>query len=259
MRRAVRDGIIARSPADDVTNKPRGELRQKEIVVLDKDQIRQFIDLAPEWSRPMFTVWFATGLRFGEIAGMQSSSIDWANCQILVRSQVQDGQLLTRLKSKTSRRTVPVSEGVLEVLRRHMESRPVTELDLVFPTPQGSPLHRSNIHRLFRPIVKEMELGRFTPHCIRHTFATVLLSEGVNPKLVATLLGHSPGSGDLIMSTYGHLLPSDAGRAAATMGDILIREDNAGGRVIYPDFNRWWQWSDSDTMYGRENGKTGAV
>lgn len=172
---------------------------------------------------------------------------------------MQDGILLPRLKSKTSRRSIPVSEGVLAVLRRQLADRPPNDLDLVFPSYRGAPLHRSNVHRLFGPIVKELGLRRFTPHCIRHTFATVLLSEGVNPKLVATLLGHSPGSGDLIMSTYGHLLPSDAGRAATTMGDIVIREDRVSGAVVYPDFDRWYHGSDSANIYERSDRETGTV
>ena len=254
LRRAVRDGLIARSPAEDVTNKPRGELRQKEIVVLDKDQILEFIELAPAEARAMFTVRFATGLRFGEMAGLTWGAIDWANSQVLVRAQIQDGKLLPKLKSKTSRRQVPVSAGVLGVLKEHQKSCPPGELDLVFPTVGGKPLHRSNIHRLFRPI-KAMELKRFTPHCIRHTFATVLLSEGVNPKLVATLLGHSPGSGDLIMSTYGHLLPCDADRAAKTLGDILVREGGAPANVIFGQFGRWSRGGPSATISKRSAGK----
>jgi len=259
MRRAVRDGIITRSPAEDVTNAPKGELRQKEIVVLDKEQIATFIDLAPEDSKALFMVWFATGLRFGEIAGLQWPAVDWPNSQILVRAQIQDGELLPRLKSKTSRRSIPLSAGVLDVLREHQALCPPSDLDLIFPTPNGRPQHRSNIHRLFVPIAEEMKLSRFTPHCIRHTFATVLLSEGVNPKLVATLMGHSPGSGDLIMSTYGHLLPCDAGRAAKTMGDIVVREDQVSGNVLYPNVARWSKATESATIYGRSSTETEAV
>lgn len=252
LRRAVRDGIITMSPADDVTNKPRGDLRKKEIVVLDKGQIIEFIGLAPPDAKALFTIWFATGLRFGEIAGLTWEAVDWDKSQILVRAQVQDGELLTKLKSKTSRRSIPLSGGVLDILSRHRDLCPPSDLNLVFPTANGRPLHRSNIHRIFKPIVEQMGLGRFTPHCIRHTFATILLSEGVNPKLIATLLGHSPGSGDLIMSTYGHLLPCDADRAARTMGDILIREDAPVGNIIFADFKRWSGASESSTMYERK-------
>lgn len=256
LRRAVRDGVITRSPAEDVTNKPRGELRQKEIVILGKEQIVRFIELAPEANRAMFTVWFATGLRFGEMAGLTWSAVDWPNSQILVRAQIdKDGRLVPRLKSKTSRRSVPLSEGVLDILREHRQVCPPSDMDLVFPTQNGRPQHRSNIHRIFGPIVTAMELGRFTPHCIRHTFATILLSEGVNPKLVATLMGHSPGSGDLIMSTYGHLLPCDAERAAKTLGDILAREDRASGNVVFADFVQWSERAESATMYRRSAGE----
>lgn len=259
LKRAVRDGLVSRNVAEDVTNKPRGELRQKEIVVLDKDQIVRFIELAPDDAKAMFTVWFASGVRFGEMAGLQWNAIDWNNNQLLVRTQVLDGKLLPRLKSKTSRRSVPLSDGVMDILREHREVCPRSDLDLVFPTPHGKPQHRSNIHRIFKPIVETMELERFTPHCIRHTFATILLSEGVNPKLVATLMGHSPGSGDLIMSTYGHLLPCDAERAAKTLGDILAREEVALGNVVFADFTRWRQGSESATMYRRSAGaKTSA-
>ena len=61
------------------------------------------------------------------------------------------------------------------------------------------------------------------------------------------------------MSTYGHLLPSDAGRAAATMGDIVMREDAPTGIVYSVDFSRWSQPSDSDTMYERSGPDSKAV
>ncbi len=99
------------------------------------------------------------------------------------------------------------------------------------------------------------DFARYSPptprECRAEPVGQNVLSEGVNPKMVATLLGHSPDSVDLIMSTYGHLLPCDGERAAQTMGDILIREDGPTGEIVSLDFNPWSDATESSTMYGR--------
>lgn len=94
-----------------------------------------------------------------------------------------------------------------------------------------------------------MPLQGFTPRCIRHTYTTILLSKGVNPKAIATLLGHSPGSVDLIISTYGRCLHLTV-RGADTMGDIVAEERYAGS-VLFPDIALWRDERSSATMVGR--------
>jgi len=92
-------------------------------------------------------------------------------------------------------------------------------------TVTGRPLHMSNFgSRILRPITKELGAEGFTTHSIRHTFATVLLSDGINPKKVAQMMGHSNKSDDLLWRTYAHVLKSDHERASATIGKYIVRE-----------------------------------
>jgi integrase len=79
--------------------------------------------------------------------------------------------------------------------------------NLVFANEIGSPLIRENItRRHFRPIIKAAGLPNIRLYDLRHTTATLLLVEGIHPKVVAERLGHS--SIVLTMDIYSHVLPT---------------------------------------------------
>lgn len=84
---------------------------------------------------------------------------------------------------------------------------------LVFTSPFGEPISPTNFtRRYFRPLLKKCKINEdFTFHGLRHTHATLLLQQGVNPKIVQERLGHS--SIKVTMDTYSHVL-SDVQRQA---------------------------------------------
>jgi integrase len=91
---------------------------------------------------------------------------------------------------------------------------------LVFPSEVGTPMSGRNLYRAFKIRVKRASLPqtlRF--HDLRHTCATLLLRQGVNPKFVQELLGHADIS--LTLNTYSHVLP-DMGDAATGGMDAAL-------------------------------------
>jgi integrase len=91
---------------------------------------------------------------------------------------------------------------------------------LVFPSQVGTPLSDRNLIRTFRTHLRRAALPatiRF--HDLRHTCATLLLRQGVNPKFVQDLLGHADVS--LTLNVYSHVLPDMGDAAAGAMGDAL--------------------------------------
>ncbi len=91
---------------------------------------------------------------------------------------------------------------------------------LVFATEIGTPLEPSNIdRRSFKPLLKKAGLPDMRFHDLRHTCATVLLTEGVNPKFVQELLGHADIG--LTLGTYSHFLPSMGDQTANAMESAL--------------------------------------
>ena len=91
---------------------------------------------------------------------------------------------------------------------------------LVFPSQVGTPLSARNLIRTFKAHLRRAELPqtiRF--HDLRHTCATLLLRQGVNPKFVQELLGHTDVS--LTLNVYSHVLPDMGDTAAGAMEDAL--------------------------------------
>lgn len=223
--RAEAYAVIRRSPMHLTKRNLTTPEREKDIVFLEADRIGDFISASPEFYRPLFIVWFATGMRIAEIAALTWDCVSWADSSVRVKQQLKNQKIERYTKSPASLRTIGLDAGVMDVLREHRKTCPMSEFNLVFPTVTGRPLHTSNFgSRVLRPITKELGVEGFTAHSIRHTFATVLLSDGINPKKVAQMMGHSDKSGDLLWRTYAHVLKTDHERASATIGKYVVRE-----------------------------------
>lgn len=97
--------------------------------------------------------------------------------------------------------------------------RPWNEQDLVFCTPTGGPLHGAYLTRSFQRILKRAGLPRQRFHDLRHTCASLLLAQGVHPRVVMEVLGHSDIS--LTLNTYSHVIP-DLQREAASKMDAIM-------------------------------------
>jgi site-specific recombinase XerD len=91
---------------------------------------------------------------------------------------------------------------------------------LVFPSQVGTPLSARNLQRHFKGVLKRAGLPKsFRFHDLRHTCATLLLRQGVNPKFVQELLGHADIG--LTLNIYSQVLPDMGDAAAGAMDDAL--------------------------------------
>ena len=95
---------------------------------------------------------------------------------------------------------------------------------LVFPSTVGTPMSGGNLNRSFKATLRRAGLPAARFHDLRHTCATLLLRQGVNPKYVQELLGHADIS--LTLNTYSHVLPdmgdAAAGAMYAALGEIPL-------------------------------------
>ncbi len=87
---------------------------------------------------------------------------------------------------------------------RNLLGKPLLPTDLVFSHPDGRPIRPDNVTRAFNTIVRSLQLNGQL-HDLRHTHATILLEEGVHPKVVQERLGHSSVSTTL--DIYSHVVP----------------------------------------------------
>jgi integrase len=94
-------------------------------------------------------------------------------------------------------------------------------MGLVFPSTIGTPLDARNVVRQFQKLLHKAGLPHMRFHDLRHTCASLLLAQGVHPRVVMETLGHSQIS--LTMDTYSHVIPS-LQREAADRMDALLNE-----------------------------------
>ncbi len=94
------------------------------------------------------------------------------------------------------------------------------ENGFVFTTRIGTPTEPSNLTKDFKRVLKAAGLPDVRFHDLRHTAATFLLAQGVDPRTIMETLGHSQIS--LTLNTYSHVLPALQHEAAARMNRLLI-------------------------------------
>ncbi|MBX6765537.1 MAG: site-specific integrase, partial [Rubrobacteraceae bacterium] len=228
LKQAVDDGLIPRNPTGSV-KPPRP--RRDEIRPLSADQARRFLDtVSGERLEALYVLAVTTGMRQGELLGLKWEDIDLDAGTLSVRrtlSEVRGGRKFEAPKSGKGRR-IRLSGRAITALRAHrkalLEERMQRaglwqEQDLVFPSGVGTPMSGRNLYREFKTLLKRADLPDIRFHDLRHTCATLLLRQGVNPKFVQELLGHADIS--LTLNTYSHILP-DMGDAAASAMDAAL-------------------------------------
>ena len=227
LKQALRWGLVPRNVSEAV-DPPR--VRREEIRPLSPAQARTLLETArDDRLEALYVLAVHCGLRQGELLGLKWDDVDLERGTLQVRRTLSGGTF-TAPKTAKSRRTVRLKQSALEALRRHLE-RQLVEIDragplwqengLIFATERGTPLNRHNLgSRSFKPLLKRAGLPQSTRfHDLRHTCATLLLVQGIHPKVVQELLGHS--NVGITLDTYSHVLPNMGDAAAEAMENAL--------------------------------------
>ena len=186
---------------------------KREIRILSEVEQCALIKVAAPACKMLFHLALHSGLRKGELLGLQWESVDFDRETIYVREQFSHGAVTTP-KTAAGRRYVPVDAKTMAQLKRWraVSRRPVGNLDLVFPTSTGHHQSASNVNsRGFKPALKAAGLPcsiRF--HDMRHTYASMAIAANVPLNDLKFVLGHS--SILVTANTYGHLVDSSHDR-----------------------------------------------
>jgi integrase len=111
------------------------------------------------------------------------------------------------------------NQQVIERQQRLLASARWVESGLVFTSAIGTPLDERNVRREFKAILERADLPTMRIHDLRHSTATILLTQGVHPRVVMEALGHSQVS--LTLDTYSHVSPTLQAEAAKRMNDAI--------------------------------------
>lgn len=192
-----------------------------------------------------YLVALSLGLRRGEVLGLR-----WADIDLELRT-ITVAQALARRrqasvqepKSRQSRRTVPLHDGLVVAIKKRrrcqLEERLAAGLQwqdsgLVFTTGIGTPLEPRALNEDFDRILAKAALRRVRLHDLRHACASFLLAQGVHPRVVTELLGHSQIS--LTMNTYSHVMPDTMREAVERMEPFLAVEKATDSAAAYAMF-----------------------
>lgn len=211
---AVENEYILKNPADNLKMKPVAKAERR---VLSREEQKTFKQYAENtlYSNAYCLV-LETGLRVGEVGGLQWGDIDFEQRTMMVkRTLLQDsakgGFYFGSPKTKNSIRTIPLTMEAVKILEsqqalqqklRAKSTNWSTEWDtLVFTTRNGNPVSASTLRMMMVRIVKNINFDRKYnheaefPHCymhaLRHTFATRCIEQGIQPKTLQKILGHS--------------------------------------------------------------------
>jgi integrase len=144
LQTAVRDRIIAGNPCEGV-RLPRQ--RKPEIVPLHADAVRALIDAASPRYRALFLLAASSGLRQGELFGLEVDGVDFLRREVTVRQQLIDPEegapYLGEPKTHESYRTVPLTKAAVDALAAHLERFPAPAVKIEDRTDPRKPRHRT--------------------------------------------------------------------------------------------------------------------
>lgn len=238
LKEAVRAGLIE-TPATDGVRPPARQETERRVLSLD--------DLGALWEASYGTKWHAlwvllamTGMRNGEARALHWADIDWE------RGAVAIGDTVTSLpgggldlgsgpKSQTSRRVILLPAPAIEALKAHrpiqakmrLETERWNDHDLVFPNQRGRLMAEGTILFALEEDCKRAGIRRYTPHQLRHTYATHMLNAGETMKSVQRTLGHARVQTTLAL--YAHVTEEMAEQTRERATSVFRNRPKSGG------------------------------
>jgi integrase len=214
LKHTVRIRLISRNAADDLA---LPKIRRAEITALSDEQVGRLLAAAEGTPVAVPLLCLLTlGVRRGELLGLQWGDVDFEKGQVSVRRTLEESSAGVTLKEpKTARgsRTLALPQTSAETLHEHRKAQLEMRLrvgpgfnagELVFPRPDGEPWRPSNFARASRRVFDTAGL-KCRIHDLRHTHATMLLRQGVHPKVAQERLGHA--NAGITLDIYSHVSP----------------------------------------------------
>jgi len=230
LKQAVREGILGRNPMDAI-DRPRVETATFKI--LNEEQVRQFMIFASESPyETLFYLALTTGMRKGELLGLQWSDIDWDRRVLNVHQQLQiipgKGYALVAPKTKAGHRHIKLGAGTIKQLESHQKHQELEkaaaghrwqEHEMLFTTGIGTYMDQTKVSRELKRLLKKAGLPDIRFHDLRHTSISFQLEMGTSLNTVQQRAGHSKAS--VTSDIYGHTLEHSQDVAAEKIEELV--------------------------------------
>lgn len=217
-RRAVSRSVVSLNPTQNLElPAPRGK-RERFASPREAEQLITALRLA---DRPLWATALFAGLRRGELVALQQEDVDLQAGVISVRRSWDPREGFIETNSGAGRRRVPIASvlaGHLAGLRAESPGE-----GFVFAGPGGGPMNADAAVARARRDWTKAGLDPILLHECRHSFASLMIAAGVNPKALSTYIGHS--SIAITLDRYGHLMPGNEADAADRLDRFLGRAE----------------------------------
>jgi integrase len=235
LQNATKLGLLFRNPVDAVTI-PRAE--RHEMRTMNETDIHLLLEMAQgtQYYALFYTAIF-TGMRRSELLALRWQDVDLLLLQTSINRtlhQVKGGRTIFRQpKTEKSRRLIALTPSTVALLQEYRDSQNIlreslgyaklTENDLVFCQYDGKPFLPNTVTHNWIKLVRRAGLSGIRLHDARHTHATLMLKQGIHPKIVQERLGHS--SIQITLDTYSHVAPGLQQAAANKFDEIVIHSE----------------------------------
>ena len=184
---------------------PKTEKKQTDILTsAERKRLENYLIHNQNKTNIAILLCLFTGLRVSELCGLKWEDIDLDNAVLSVKRTVQrvskNGKsqvIIGTPKSKTSIRTVPIPAFVLDILRNYRNCN-----DFYIITGKSKPTEPRTMQNRFKSMLKLCGIRNVNFHLLRHTYATVCIEKGFDPKTLSELLGHADAA--ITLNRYCH-------------------------------------------------------
>ena len=248
---AKRIGYTGTNVFSDVKTK-RGQRHKSKVVIPLRGELMAMLRHSPMMANPMTSplimLLLFTGIRSSEVRGLTWQSIDLRKGILTVERRADALNVIGVPKSRSGYRTIPLPTRVVNALRAWKLACPVTTLNLVFPSVNGTIVSHAYLNgRVFYDLQihagifesqnigggKEKRIKRYSLHDLRHAAASLWIQKRVSPKTIQTWMGHS--SIQVTFDIYGHLFDKaelDGTAAEAIEHELMGYLDAAWGQQV---------------------------
>ena len=211
-------GYLESNPVRGMRLGPRTPVRKLEVPT--EAQVRNLVAALDEPCRTLVAIAALTGLRIGELLGLEWKHIDFLREELSVEQALKENGKIGKVKTESSKARIPLSPEACQFFEQYRTTCRDTKPDsMVFQTGRGTLLKAGNLrNRDLGPMCQKLGLPHFTWHCFRHTAGTLLTDEAESMKTVQSLLRHSDIGQT---SRYAHPVLSSQRRAVRKLGSRL--------------------------------------
>ena len=200
-RREVQRGRLATNPASGV-DVPEAIKSPRRIA--SAQEAAALLGALPAEDRPLWATAFYAGLRRGELQALRVSDVDLGASLIRVEHGWDQREGEIDPKSRAARRTVPVLALLRDYLDEHLLRTGREGSQLMFGRTAADPFAPQTVDKRAKLAWRDAGLKPLTLHECRHTFASLLIDSGANPKAIQEFMGHARIQ--TTFDTYGHLI-----------------------------------------------------